>query len=194
MIFKAPAPPAPDTGLYETILSFVPKDASVLDVGAGRGSYHGLLALKGARLTLVDAFEPYLKDRAVMVPTAITHCGRAEEILPRLLGPYDVALAIDFIEHLPKPEGLAVITQLQRLAGAVALFTPQGFHPQDEDHKHEGADTWQTHRSGWEAEELDALGFDVLVWEGFHPWAPEKYAEAGLVISSNALWATWRRP
>ncbi len=48
-----------------------------------------------------------------------------------------------------------------------------------------GGDYWQTHRSVWEPEDLEALGFKVEVWEDFHR---EDDAEHG-VHFVHVMWA-----
>lgn len=185
-----------DTALYTAILDLCPPEGSVLDVGAGKGAYHGALAHRAGSLTLVDAHEPYLKNRRALLPArkVTTVCG----VVPDTLAPaalprpaYDLVLAIDFVEHLPKDVAVTTIQAMQRLGRTVVVFTPRGNHPQDHDWLGEGADHWQTHRSTWEAPDFTALGFDVEVWVGFHEWARDRYA--GVVdFSPDALWAVWR--
>lgn len=179
--------------LHNAILDLLPAQGSVLDVGAGKAGYHGFLAAKASRLVLVDAHAPYLQDRSVVLPAAQRLLGRAEEVLPQLNADFDLALGIDFIEHLPKATAVEVLQHMQRLACRVALFTPSGFHPQDHDLFHEGADEWQTHRSGWTPRELEDLGFDVEVWRGFHEDARASYADQP-DFNPDALWAVWRKP
>lgn len=184
-----------DTALYVTILDLAPPGGSVLDVGAGKGTYHGMLVHRVGHLTLVDAHEPYLRDRRALLPaekvTAV--CG----IVPQVLGAlpqatrYDLVLAIDFVEHLDKPTAVATVQAMQRLGKTVAIFTPRGFHPQDHDYEGLGADHWQTHRSSWQPEEFEALGFDVEVWAGFHEWARDRYHDYP-DFCPDALWAVWR--
>jgi hypothetical protein len=77
---------------------------------------------------------------------------------------FDLVIALDIIEHLEKEESLAMIEQCEKIAKkAVILETPKGFVPQNIDIQGHGADEWQTHRCGWEVEELEDLGYLVTV-------------------------------
>lgn len=181
-----------DTALYTTILDLCPPGGRVLDVGAGKGGYHGMLSHRAGSLTLVDAYEPYLRDRRAMIPEATCILGEAHPVLKDLPDrSFDLVLAIDFVEHLDRLTALAVIEHMKRVGKTAAVFTPRGNHPQDHDWLGEGADHWQTHRSRWEPGDLAALGFDVEVWAGFHEWARDRYAGVP-DFSPDALWAVWR--
>jgi len=72
-------------------------------------------------------------------------------------------LLLDVIEHLHKADALALIGKAERLARlAVAIETPKGFLPQNLDILGLGGDHVQTHRSGWDADELASLGYAVI--------------------------------
>ena len=193
--------------LEDAILSFIEPGSSVLDVGSGIAHYTIALAKRAGRLTLLDAHQPYLdRTLAVLVnvrrsdgsPIAVSsRCGDASVIFKGCvrqaradvlgdLPPYDYALAIDVIEHMPPEDGRAVIEGMKVIASGVALFIPEGAHPQHADPYGMGGDHWQTHRSTWFAKDLEALGFTVERWLGFH-------RNAGHGKEPNALWATWRR-
>jgi hypothetical protein len=163
---------------------------AILDVGAGKGKYHPLLR-GAASLTMIDAWAPYLEERLLTLEgiPIVPILGTAERILPVLRASYDVALAIDFIEHLEKDRALSVIEYACRLAPRIAIFTPSGFFPQTRDGEGLGADHWQTHRSAWAPEELEALGFEVEVWKKFHKQNTGRSPDAE---TEDAIWATWR--
>lgn len=82
----------------------------------------------------------------------------------------DVISIIDGIEHLNKTEGLMLIGQMKRVARKeILLFTPQGHehggYLKNEPHDAwgiEGADEFQTHKSGWSALELKDMQFEML--------------------------------
>jgi hypothetical protein len=82
----------------------------------------------------------------------------------------DVISIIDGIEHMDKESGLALIPQMKRVAKEkILLFTPQG--PAEDGYLKneprnawgiEGADHFQTHKSGWTLLELKEHGFTEL--------------------------------
>lgn len=69
---------------------------------------------------------------------------------------YDVAIACDVIEHLPKDDGLAVLERLKDLCGAVLLGLPLGWGTR------QGFDgnPYEAHLSSWEVAEVT----DVAEW------------------------------
>ena len=169
--------------LYNTIVGFVPRGATVIDVGAGMAAYHPHLLAKTRQLVLLDAYQPYL-DKGPLLAHAV--CGDAHELLPAFAdGQFDVALGIDFVEHLELGRAFKVIEDMQRIANTVALFVPEGSHPQSADLYGMGGDHWQTHRSSWSAGDLEHFGFTVERWPDFHASSPGK--------DPGALWCTWRR-
>lgn len=75
----------------------------------------------------------------------------------------DTVFALDFIEHLEKQEGFRFLDEASRVARRqVVVFTPLGYFPQSYDRSdardrwgmHGGF--WQTHRSGWVADDFPA--------------------------------------
>jgi hypothetical protein len=80
----------------------------------------------------------------------------------------DAAICLDVIEHFEKPAAVGLIRELEYVARKlVVLFTPLGFMPQ-EGYESGGAwQPWQKHRCGFEADELEGLGYTTTIWEGF---------------------------
>lgn len=178
--------------LHGRLLVEIPPGASVLDVGAGLAKYHELITPpRTSKLTLVDAHAPYLAERRSKFPEVETIQGEASVVLRDLITAgrrWDVALGIDFIEHLDQRESFGVIAAMAHVAKKAILFTPEGNHPQDTDHYNMGGDHWQTHRSTWAAKDLEVLGFEVERWTDFHRWAANRGCDPG------AIWAVWRKP
>jgi len=119
------------------------RPTTLLDVGAGYGKY-GCLAREFAELTRVDA----LDVSAPMLPCYDhVYVGDARQ-LARVLPPdtprYDLALLIDVIEHLEKPEGFELLAGLLGRARRVLVTTPFGFRRQNYPDR-----PFETHRSGW---------------------------------------------
>jgi Methyltransferase domain len=81
----------------------------------------------------------------------------------------DTVFALDFIEHLEKPDGLRMLKEAERVARRqIVVFTPHGFFEQSYDDPRKpdrwGMDGgyWQTHRSGWTPEDFGE-GWDVVI-------------------------------
>jgi predicted TPR repeat methyltransferase len=137
------------------------KITSILDVACG-------LSLKSQYMQAdirvgVDIYRPYLAKIEATVPyTTVVHDVRKlDEVF--LDKSFDIVLMLDIIEHLEKPESLALLQTAERLAKvAVIIETPEGFVPQNIDIWGHGGDEWQTHRCGWDKVELEAMGYDVI--------------------------------
>lgn len=79
---------------------------------------------------------------------------------------FDCVVALDLIEHLPKADGLRLITAMEKIAvKKIIIFTPNGFLPQG---VYDGNPN-QVHLSGWTADEIKKLGFRVM---GINGWKP----------------------
>ena len=71
---------------------------------------------------------------------------------------FDGCVALDVIEHLPKPDGLDLLQQMEALARKrVIFFTPNGFMPQ----RSRNGDL-QEHLSGWSVDDFEGLGYTVV--------------------------------
>ncbi len=135
---------------------------SVLDVGCG-------LSLKSQFLDVpirvgVDVYPEYLRRIETVVPFVPVICDvrHMGNVFPDKS--FDLVLALDIIEHVEKEESRHLIASCERLARkAVVLATPKGFVQQNIDIWGHGGDHWQTHRCGWEPDELAALGYTCVL-------------------------------
>lgn len=139
----------------------LPKVESILDVACG-------LSLKSKFLKAdirvgVDIYPEYFKHIESDVPYVVVKGDVTklhEMFLPKS---FDIVIALDIIEHLDKEESLKMIAECEKIARkAVILETPKGYVPQNIDILGHGGHEFQTHRCGWEVEELKALGYTVL--------------------------------
>lgn len=150
---------------------------SVLDVGAGMGQYGFLLRnnLEGVnlfrieggrgrlrpksewliRIDAIEGFPGYLTPvhewayNNIMLGEALGSLGTMET------GRYELAIAIDILEHFDKEPGRRFLAELRRVASRAALAsTPKVFHPQDVP-----ANPYENHRSLWTGAELALSGF-----------------------------------
>ena len=77
---------------------------------------------------------------------------------------FDLVIAIDIIEHITKEEGFELMRQCEEIARKAVIFeTPKGYIPQNIDIQDHGGDEWQTHRSGWEPQEFEERGYNVIL-------------------------------
>jgi ubiquinone/menaquinone biosynthesis C-methylase UbiE len=126
-------------------------------------------------ITAVDIAPQYLAEVKHRCPQAKTvESDALEYIKDQPDDSVDVISIIDGIEHMEKFQGVEIIKHMKRVCKKeILLFTPQGpgedGYLKNEPHNAwgiEGADHFQTHKSGWTADELELLGFTpVLVAE-----------------------------
>jgi ubiquinone/menaquinone biosynthesis C-methylase UbiE len=126
--------------------------------------------LNTQNVTAVDIAPQYLVQVKDRCSQAVTVCSDSLEYLKTQPdNSVDVTSIIDGIEHMDKKTGLELIKRMKRVARKkILLFTPQG-HAEDgylknEPHNAwgiEGADHFQTHKSGWTETELTGLGFKL---------------------------------
>jgi ubiquinone biosynthesis O-methyltransferase len=85
-----------------------------LDVGCGPGFFSKLLAKRGWVVTGVDTDESNLVSAKRYA--AETHLGDAVEVLANLAANrYDLVIAFEIIEHMPKARGELLLKQINRL-------------------------------------------------------------------------------
>lgn len=135
---------------------------SVLDVACG-------LSLKSKYIDAqirvgVDLFEEYFKHIEASVPYVVVKYDVRK--LREIFQPksFDLVIGLDIIEHLEKDESLSMIQQCEEIARKGVIFeTPKGYIPQNLDILGYGGHEFQTHRCGWEVDELEKMGYKVVV-------------------------------
>lgn len=142
---------------------------SLLDVGSGLCIL--LEYMNFNHIVAMDIHRPYLMNRQYNAGHVIPLNADAHQ-MSRLFVPDSVSAVsfIDSIEHFTKQEGLALLQSADVIARHhVIVFTPRGYFPQDDvDHYGMNGEIYQAHHSGWEPEELDSLGYDVIIMKQFH--------------------------
>jgi hypothetical protein len=105
-------------------------------------------------------------------------------------------IALDVIEHLTKEDGLRMMLSMEKIASRkVVFFTPSGFLPQ---HSFEN-NSLQEHLSGWEAEEMQKLGYQVQGLLGPKKLRGEMHVLKGrprwfwavVSLAAHFLWTQW---
>lgn len=138
---------------------------SVLDIGAGEGTYAYLLAeyaeqIEGSTLTAIEIHKPYVEKYAlkdlydkVIVANAVTRK------FPRA----HVVILGDIIEHLDHDDAVKVWNKARAAARrAVFASIPLGDHPQGEVQ----GNPHERHRTTWTDATVHALGGVVASWTG----------------------------
>jgi SAM-dependent methyltransferase len=145
---------------YERHMERAVGDAeSILDVGCGTNSPLGRFTRRYPHTVGVDLFPQALEASGA---AGIHDEYRLMDVLeigerfePRS---FDAVVAFDLIEHLTRADGLALLAMMERVARRrVVVFTPNGFLEQDA----VGDNPLQIHRSGWTADAMRELGYDV---------------------------------
>jgi 2-polyprenyl-3-methyl-5-hydroxy-6-metoxy-1,4-benzoquinol methylase len=134
---------------------------TILDIGCGRDS--SLRGLNAKRFSVgLDIYMPYLlqsRKSAVHSDYVLADA----KALPFRAETVDCAVATELLEHLNKPDGLTMLTEIERVVKRkILMTTPNGFLP-----TYAGPDDnpEETHLSGYTLAELRNLGYQV---HGFH--------------------------
>ncbi len=147
--------------LHRFVLREIPnlQGKTVLDVACGRGVWGFLLrdrSFPKDRENLmigVDLDIRYLKFcnyHRIYDDIVLADVRR----LPFRARSFDVIIASEIIEHLPKADGLKLLDELEKLARErIVVTTPNGFF--------EGGEGLERHVSGWHVNELKKKGFKV---------------------------------
>ncbi len=146
----------------DVFLHYVPNRlTTALDVGCGRGLVGSLLKIyrEPDRIVGVDAFDPYLGFcKTLGVYNELLKFDVSKNPLPFESEEFDLAVALEVIEHLPKERGLDLLGELERVGRNVIVSTPNHFFPQagyDEN-------TFQRHLSRWTVRDLRGRGYTTI--------------------------------
>lgn len=127
----------------------------VLDLGCGPDS--PLSNYSTSYSVGVEIFAPYLASaKKGGCHTDLIHadCGKIE-FKP---GSFDAVVALDFLEHLEKSEGLALLAKMKLWAKEkVVIRVPHGYTPG----QCYNENAYQLHKASYSVAELKALGFHV---------------------------------
>lgn len=144
--------------------------AHILDVGMGRGDYGRFLRswnYKG-RLTGVDIWPAYIQGKncaaslnLIYYDDVIVVDAREPAGLFTVIEP-DITFLFDVLEHMTKPEALAVLDDLQRASELVLVSVPTVLYEQGPLH----GNPHEEHKHQWTVAEMMALPGAVLTHQG----------------------------
>ena len=138
----------------------------VLDVGPGHGKYGVLLReyVGPMHITAIEMWEPYVVSHNLQCLYDRVLVGDVTELTDL---DYDLVLMVDVIEHIPKPEALAL---LDRIPGWIIVCTPRDFFSNGP-----GLPDTEEHVSHWTVEEFAAM-------PRFHDYAEPEHDTLGAII------------
>ena len=133
---------------------------TLLDIGCGKCSPIYRFSGKMNHTVGIDAFEPVIEESRKLKIHNEYKVMECKDIVNEFEeNSFDCVCALDFIEHLSKEDGLKLIDSMEKIARKkVIIFTPNGFLPQG---VHNG-NPFQPHLSGWEVEEMKAMGYRII--------------------------------
>jgi SAM-dependent methyltransferase len=145
---------------------------SVLELGCGDGHYIKQVGSK--RRVGIDVFKKVI-DLAVHDP-----CGTEFRVMDALHilevfghNSFECIIGLDILEHFRLTDALVLLTRCTKVATkCIMWFIPVGNHPQTEDDRGLGNDYYQTHRSTWYPEMMEACGYQVWYYPDWHKNAP----------------------
>ena len=120
---------------------------NAIDIGCGPGYFSRELSIKGWRTTAIDTDAENIESARNYAHE--THRGDALGILSKLPeNQYDLVLAFEIIEHMPKPIGKKLLMEIIRILkphGGLIISTPNRYSPEGL-----GDYYWGERIRGWE--------------------------------------------
>lgn len=138
---------------------------SILDVGCGNNSPIGRFSRRPPHSVGVDLFEEWIEQsrkRGIHDEYRLLDALAIEDEF----GPdaFDAVLACDVLEHLTAEDGALLLERMERVAHErVVVLTPNGYLEQGPN----WGNPWQSHRSGWTADDFRERDYDVRGLNGF---------------------------
>ena len=139
----------------------------------------------------VDIWPEYLKKiGAVKALEHIPVAADVRDFVTMLTQPVDYAFLFDILEHLPKEQGINLLSELKTKAKTILAFTPiepEGFHRKNV----EPENIFQDHVSYWGEEDFSQLGFKNEVIKNCHDEHYKDGSAQGAWVRFGAVWSLW---
>jgi predicted TPR repeat methyltransferase len=104
---------------------------SVLDVGAGKGTYYNLLATYVAVIDGIEIWKPYVDQFDLVNKYDILYVGDARKVLTHIADKtYDFIVFGDILEHMSKEDSLTLWQESARVARWGLISVPIVHYPQ----------------------------------------------------------------
>lgn len=164
---------------------------SILDVGSGPCYVTRDKRFLGKNIICLDIHQPYLKEcKKFGFKTLNIDAKKVSKYFSP--GSVDIVLCMDFLEHLKKREALKLLYELEQIARhQIIIFGPLGYVPADKDEFGRTGNPYRVHRSFWEKEEFERLGYQCEVLKGYHKDIRGGYSKhlSDKPLSADAVWA-----
>lgn len=134
------------------IKSLRPK--TVLDVGAGMGIYSIMAKKRGQHWTALEVFAPYVNMFNLQSRYEQIIIADARYVNYDKLGMFDLSIAADMLEHMPKHHAIEVLFNLYDHSKHLLVCFPTVHHEQ---HAGFEGNEFETHIDHWTVEEMSAL-------------------------------------
>lgn len=134
---------------------------SILDLGAGSANYWAGVLKKFPNMQFeLDLMDAASIEGSVCSFNNVRECRKVGTIPMDLTkipdSAYDLVIAFDLIEHLPKEAGYLLLYEVDRISASTSvIFTPNGFSWQPPS----ANNVFNAHLAGWEPRELRKMGW-----------------------------------
>jgi SAM-dependent methyltransferase len=151
-------PWVPFTALYYVRHMLDKRSESILDIGCGKGEPMKFVNRRKRYFSVgIDAFGPYLEKCKKAGYHSDFILGDIRK-LPFRKKSFDVVLIMEVLEHLDRPDGIALLQCAQDLARKqVIITTPLGKYEQNS----YDSNPHQEHKYIWSSREIKKLGYKI---------------------------------
>lgn len=153
--------------LNNYVLPYLPENLDnllILDCGIGHGEWAFRIRtdprFKGRpHIAGLDLHEPFLlKQKSLGLYDELHHCDVLN--IPYQDNFFDIVIASEIIEHLPKKDGYRLMDEIERVSRKLVIITtPIGFMKQ----KATEGNIHQEHQSGWHSTDFKNRGYSVEI-------------------------------
>jgi hypothetical protein len=157
------------TQIREWITEFAEEVNTVIDLGAGNGTYHKFYAeksdlLRKSKWIAVEAWEPYIERFELTKKYDSIICKNMCDIDYTELETLDLAFLGDVLEHVTKEQAVSVIDKLSKVCKRIIISIPIIHYPQGE----EEGNPFEAHvKDDWSHDEvIETFPNIVKSWQG----------------------------
>ena len=152
---------------YIQIMSLIPKDRTILDLGCGSG--HPFIGTEFPVLIGVDVWKKKF-EMPEYDQVWFHDIKKITELYPQKF--FDVVTCIDVIEHLEKQEGFKLLEDVEKIAwDKIIIFTPKKWTENKEAVENENywsyGNKYNYHQSHWTEKDFIDRGYEIIPNEDY---------------------------